>query len=170
MNYFKKINNYFYYNFIIMKRTYSDIEENIYVKKVDKINEEIIKEYEISNNDINVSKKFTKKIIAKLNGYLKENNEEHFIAYIGKTFVGYLCYDDKEIKYLFVKKEYRRKGVATKLLDKVKKYHDNYFLECNTNNKNAIKFYNNYFGSTFSFRSKNIFGNKISFAIYVYNT
>lgn len=146
-----------------MKRKFSEIEEeDLFIKKTNKISEEIIREYEISNNDMGVSKKFTKRAIINL----KENNKEHYIAYIGKNFVGYLCYDDNEIKSLFVKKEYRLKGIATKLLDYVKKYHDNYFLECNSKNTNAIKFYNKYFNSVFSIKTKNIFGHKMIFNIY----
>lgn len=70
----------------------------------------------------------------------KKNNK--IIAFISYSII----YERAELNYIVVDEEYRRKGIAQKLLDFVladlkNNMVENFSLEVNVNNKNAISFY-----------------------------
>ena len=70
----------------------------------------------------------------------KKNNK--IIAFISYSII----YERAELNYIVVDEEYRRKGIAQKLLDFVladlkNNMVENFSLEVNVNNKDAIKFY-----------------------------
>ena len=71
--------------------------------------------------------------------YKKNNKIIGFISYS-------IIYERAELNYIVVDEEYRRKGIAQKLLDFVladlkNNMVENFSLEVNVNNKNAISFY-----------------------------
>ena len=71
--------------------------------------------------------------------YKKNNKIIGFISYS-------IIYERAELNYIVVDEEYRRKGIAQKLLDFVladlkNNMVENFSLEVNVNNKDAIKFY-----------------------------
>jgi len=63
-------------------------------------------------------------------------------------------YENMEINYIFVKEEYRNKGIASKLLKYIIDNNDfsNITLEVNINNTNAIKLYEKFNFKTVSIR------------------
>ena len=100
--------------------------------------------------------------------YTKDYEFYHYVAFLDNNFVGYLCYfpRDKEISNFFIKKEYRKRGYGKKLLDEVKKNEDYFTLSCDGRNINAIEFYNKYFENPPKTVTKNIFGHKLIFYHY----
>lgn len=79
----------------------------------------------------------------------KDNNPfTKYLVYKKDDYVAILSYSVMyeliEINYIYVKEEYRKKGIATKLLQElIKENHDkeNITLEVNENNQNAINLY-----------------------------
>ena len=100
-------------------------------------------EYLNTLSDYNITLNNFNKILA----YIEENNVLGFIDYSK-------MYENMEINYIFVKEEYRKKGIASKLLKYIINNNDflNITLEVNINNKNAIKLYEKFDFKTVSIR------------------
>lgn len=85
---------------------------------------------------------------------LKNNIFSKYFIYEEKNnIIGFINYSDLydrfELNYIYVKEEYRNKGIASKLMDKMLKIGndksiDNITLEVNINNESAIGLYKKY--------------------------
>lgn len=110
--------------------------------------------------------------------YLKENIKEFDVEYLKKEnpflknyvylennqpigLISYtLIYDRIELEYIWTSFEYRKKGIASKLMDKMfEEKVNNITLEVRTTNKQAIKLYEKYNFKIASTR-KNYYGNE----------
>ena len=112
--------------------------------------------YEYLNNNI---KEFNVEYLKKENPFLKnyvylENNEP--IGLISYS----LIYDRIELEYIWVSFEHRKKGIASKLMDKMlEEKVNNITLEVRTTNEGAINLYKKYNFKIVSTR-KNYYGNE----------
>jgi len=112
--------------------------------------------YEYLNNNI---KEFNVEYLRKKNPFLKnyvyiENNQP--IGLISYS----LIYDRIELEYIWVSFEHRKKGIASKLMDKmIEERFNNITLEVRTTNENAIKLYKKYGFKIVSTRSS-YYGNE----------
>lgn len=112
--------------------------------------------YEYLNNNI---KEFNIEYLKKENPFLKkyvyiENNEP--IGLISYS----LIYDRIELEYIWVSFEHRKKGIASKLMDKmIEEKVNNITLEVRTTNEGAINLYKKYNFKVVSTR-KNYYGNE----------
>lgn len=91
--------------------------------------------------------KITLNAFNKILVYIEDKNILGFIDYSK-------MYENMEINYIFVKEEYRNKGIASKLLNYMINNNDflNITLEVNINNINAIKLYEKFGFKTISKR------------------
>lgn len=96
-------------------------------------------------NDINIINEFLKNF----NVVVDNNPYEEILIYKKRHkpigLISYsIIYEKVEINYLYVLDEYRRKGIATKLIKKlvkIAKRKENITLEVNENNSSAIALY-----------------------------
>lgn len=110
--------------------------------------------------------------------YLKENIEEFNVEYLKKEnpflknyvylennqpigLISYsLIYDRIELEYIWTSFEHRKKGIASKLMDKmIEEKVNNITLEVRTTNEGAINLYKKYNFKVVSTR-KNYYGNE----------
>ena len=110
--------------------------------------------------------------------YLKENIKEFNVEYLKKEnpflknyvylennepigLISYsLIYDRIELEYIWVSFEHRKKGIASKLMDKmIEEKVNNITLEVRTTNEGAINLYKKYNFKVVSTR-KNYYGNE----------
>ena len=85
--------------------------------------------------------------------YLENNKPIGLISYS-------LIYDRVELEYIWVSFEHRKKGIASKLMDKmIEEKVNNITLEVRTTNESAIKLYEKYNFKIVSTR-KNYYGNE----------
>ena len=115
----------------------------------------IDKYYDYFKNNI---KEFNIEYLKKENPFLKNyvflNNNEP-IGLISYS----LIYDRIELEYIWVSFEHRKKGIASKLMDKMLEENiNNITLEVRTTNESAIKLYKKYNFKIVSTR-KNYYGN-----------
>lgn len=100
----------------------------------------------------------------KICGYQFSYNdfEKVYGYYIEKELVGVidfsLIYDRIEINYIFVKENYRRNGIASKMLEYVISYKVSISLEVDEKNIKALKLYEKYGFQKKAIR-KNYYGN-----------
>lgn len=81
--------------------------------------------------------KFSHNDFEKVYGYYIENNLVGIIDFS-------IIYDRIEINYIFVKKEYRKQGIASKMMEYIISYNLGISLEVNEENESAIKLYEKY--------------------------
>jgi|GEM_PF-872309 len=111
-------------------------------------------QYYVSN-----SEELNKKFQSYLTKAIKENAPYILIAKDDNKMIGFITYEKVDADYfdtnfkehsdileLFVKEDYREKGVGKLLMDKVEKFFKNkgintLSLQCSTFNKNALSFY-----------------------------
>ncbi len=113
----------------------------------------MIKERTIENINLN-DYKLTNNPFSKCLIYLENNTIIAFIDYS-------IIYEKIEINYIFVKEEYRRKNIASKLLSYLIKNNldkENITLEVNINNIKAINLYKKFNFKEVAIR-KNYYGN-----------
>lgn len=113
----------------------------------------MIKERTIENINLN-NYKLTNNPFSKCLIYLEDNIIIAFIDYS-------IIYEKIEINYIFVKEEYRRKKIASKLLSYLIENNlnkENITLEVNINNINAINLYKKFNFNEIAIR-KNYYGN-----------
>lgn len=113
----------------------------------------MIKERTIENINLN-NYKLTNNPFSKCLIYLEDNIIIAFIDYS-------IIYEKIEINYIFVKEEYRRKKIASKLLSYLIENNlnkENITLEVNINNINAINLYKKFNFNEVAIR-KNYYGN-----------
>lgn len=87
--------------------------------------------------------------------------EKVYGYYLNDTLVGVidfsLIYDRIELNYIFVEKEYRRMGIASRMMEFMISYNLSISLEVDETNENAIKLYEKY-GFIKSAKRKNYYG------------
>lgn len=102
---------------------------------------------QIELNDIPIVNEMLKIFNYKIDDNIFDNVFRNVILYEENNIKGVLVYDliyDRiEIDYIFVKEEFRRKGIASKLLNYIENNNTlkNISLEVRTSNSSAIAFY-----------------------------
>lgn len=141
------------------------------------VNKIVIEELERFNElGLIVNKNFSK--VYKLNDIIDSQYDDVYGYYVDSTLIGFIhiskLYETMDIVNVVVDNEYRKQGIATKLIDYViKLYYDveNIMLEVNEHNIAAISLYkkngfeiinkrNNYYGSDAALIMKRVVENE----------
>ena len=141
------------------------------------VNKIVIEELERFNElGLIVNKNFSN--VYKLNDIIDSQYDDVYGYYVDSTLIGFIhiskLYETMDIVNVVVDNEYRKQGIATKLIDYVIKLYDdveNIMLEVNENNIAAISLYkknrfeiinkrNNYYGSDAALIMKRVVENE----------
>ena len=141
------------------------------------VNKIVIEELERFNElGLIVNKNFSN--VYKLNDIIDSQYDDVYGYYVDSTLIGFIhiskLYETMDIVNVVVDNEYRKQGIATKLIDYVIKLYDdveNIMLEVNENNIAAISLYkkngfeiinkrNNYYGSDSALIMKRVVENE----------
>lgn len=96
--------------------------------------------YRESNKTIGSTKKFIEKSVKDL-----KNVEKVYVSKNKKgKIVGFVSYDQGEVRFLAIDPKYKRKGHGTNLMNQVIKDKNTFILNCRRKNKDALKFYDTF--------------------------